>query len=109
MLAPGDLILGRYRLTGMLAKGGMGIVWAATNEAIDRPVAIKVMLPELAADKDSFDRFLKEARICGSIRHPGIVDVFDLGTADDGSPFIVMERLDGRTVEVLMPRLTKLG
>src|SRR5690349_18606200 len=73
----------------------MGQVWAAKNELIDRDVAIKVMLPELAKNNDALRRFFNEAKVCASIRDPGIVDVLDLGTAEDGSPFIVMELLDG--------------
>jgi serine/threonine-protein kinase len=88
----------------MLGQGGMGVVWAATNEAIARDVAIKVMLPEAAEDPAALQRFFNEARLCGSIRHPGIVDVLDLGRAEDGSPFLVMELLEGESLESLLER-----
>src|SRR5262249_6274155 len=94
VLTPGQVISGRYRLVRLLGEGGMGAVWAARNEAIERDVAIKVMLPQLR-DASLLQRFFNEAKICGRIRHPGIVDVLDLGQAEDGSPYIVMELLDG--------------
>ncbi len=82
----------------------MGVVWAAKNEAIDRDVAIKTIHANAAHHRDAIPRFLNEARICGSIRHPGIVDVLDLGQDENGSPFLVMERLNGETLDALMSR-----
>jgi serine/threonine protein kinase len=73
-MVPGALFGGRYRLIRLLGQGGMGVVWHAKNEAIDRDVAIKVMAPGLASNEDALRRFFNEARICGGIRHPGIVD-----------------------------------
>src|SRR5437868_6166730 len=108
MLVSGDLLAGRYRLVRLLGEGGMGAVWAATNEAIARDVAIKVMLPSIAADPTSLQRFFNEAKIAGSIRHPGIVDVLDLGRAEDGSPFIVMERLEGEGLDKKIDREGRL-
>jgi eukaryotic-like serine/threonine-protein kinase len=102
MLAPGYVIGGRYRLIRLLGEGGMGAVWAAVNDDFGREVAIKVMLPIAAADPTSLDRFLTEARICGTIRHPGIVDVIDVGRADNGAPFLVMELLDGSSLDRLL-------
>ncbi len=99
MLTAGAVLAGRYRLTRLLGEGGMGTVWAAHNESIERDVAIKVMLPALASDESLLQRFFNEAKVAGRIRHPGIVDVLDLGKADDGSPFIVMEMLDGQPLD----------
>src|SRR4051812_44347508 len=104
MFSSGVLIAGRYRLVKLLGEGGVGVVWSAKNEAIDRDVAIKVMLPQIAEDPTSLQRFFTEARICGSIRHPGIVDVLDLGRAEDGSPFLVMELLEGEPLERAIER-----
>ena len=103
-LSPGNVIGGRYRLVRRLGEGGMGTVWAAVNEAFGREVAVKVMLREVAADPTALDRFLTEARICGSIRHPGIVDVLDVGQIQDGSPFLVMELLDGEALDTILRR-----
>src|SRR5262245_15060618 len=92
LFSPGNLIAGRYRLIRQAGRGGMGTVWSARNEAILRDVAIKVMRPDVTEkEPTALTRFFNEARICGSIRHPGIVDVLDLGQAEDGSSFIVME------------------
>src|SRR5271155_5736469 len=103
MLAPGYVIGGRYRLLRLLGEGGMGVGWAAVNEAFGREVAIKVMLPAVAAsDPTAIERFFTEARICGTIRHPGIVDVIDVGQADNGSPFLVMELLNGDSLDRIL-------
>jgi eukaryotic-like serine/threonine-protein kinase len=105
MFAPGNLIGSRYRLLRLIGHGGMGAVWAAKNEAIARDVAIKVMRPDvIARDPTALARFFNEAKVCGSIRHPGIVDVLDLGRAEDGSPFLVMELLNGRALDALLLR-----
>src|SRR5262249_50800001 len=98
----------RYVLVRQLGAGGMGVVWHARNEAIQRDVALKLVLPELAATPEMLQRFFNEARICASIRHPGIVDTLDLGTAEDGSPFIVMELLDGEPLDGLLKRYRSL-
>jgi len=108
MFSPGAVISGRYRLLRVLGKGGMGAVWAARNEMISRDVAIKVMLPQAAEDPASLQRFFTEARICGAIRHPGIVDVIDMGRAEDGSPFLVMELLEGDSLEARIHREGRL-
>ena len=104
MLAPGNVIGGRYRLVRLLGEGGMGTVWAAVNEAFGREVAVKVMLRDVAAEPTAIERFLTEARICGAIRHPGIVDVLDVGQTQEGAPFLVMELLDGEAIDTILRR-----
>ncbi|AKT36582.1 uncharacterized protein CMC5_007000 [Chondromyces crocatus] len=84
----------------------MGTVWAARNELTHRDFAIKVLLPELAQNREALQRFFQEARVCGQIRHPAVVDVFDVGQAEDGAPYIVMELLEG---EGLDTRLKSAG
>jgi serine/threonine protein kinase len=86
--------IGRYRLGERLGRGAMGVVYAATDEALGRPVAIKVMLTNLEADPSMRERFYREARVTGQLVHPNIVTVFDLGE-DRGRPYLVMERLHG--------------
>ncbi len=109
MLAPGIIFGGRYKLARPLGEGGMGAVWSATHTTIGREVAIKVLHPNVAAaEPTAVDRFLNEAKICGSIRHPGIVDVVDFGKADDGSPFIVMELLHGEALSTVLDRVKTL-
>src|SRR5687767_6942164 len=107
MFASGAILSGKYRLVRVLGEGGMGAVWHARNEAIDRDVAIKVMQPELMRAPEHVRRFFTEAKVCGGIRHPGIVDVLDVGT-HDGAPFIVMELLDGDSLESVLFRRGRL-
>src|SRR6476659_1470285 len=105
-MQPGDLISGKYRLLRLLGSGGMGSVWAARNELTDRDFAVKFLLASLAQNKEALNRFFLEARACGQIKHPSIVDVYDMGQADDGSPYLVMELLEGEGFD---QRLARLG
>jgi hypothetical protein len=105
MLAPGHVIGGRYRLVRPLGEGGMGVVWAAAFGTLGREVAVKIMLREAsAADPTAIDRFFAEAQICGTIRHPGIVDILDAGRDLDGAPYLVMELLDGDSLDKVIDR-----
>jgi eukaryotic-like serine/threonine-protein kinase len=105
-LQPGDLISGRYRLFRLLGAGGMGSVWAARNELTDRDFAIKFLLPDLARNKEALHRFFLEARACGQIKHPAVVAIYDMGQAEDGTPYLVMELLEGEGFD---QRLTRFG
>lgn len=98
-MKPGDLISGKYRLLRPLGAGGMGSVWAARNELTHRDFAIKFLHTELAQNQEALQRFFQEARICGQLRHPAVVDVFDLGQAEDGAPYLVMELLEGEGLD----------
>ncbi len=82
----------------------MGSVWAARNELTNRDFAIKFLLPELSRNEDALNRFFLEARACGQIRHPAIVDVYDMGQAEDGSPYLVMELLEGEGLDARLSR-----
>jgi serine/threonine-protein kinase len=97
-LAPGTVLEGKYRLDRVIGSGGMGIVYAATHLTLHKPVAVKLLLPELGHDRDLVARMIREARVASSTGHPNIVGVSDLGWAG-GAPFIVMELLDGRTLD----------
>ena len=105
-LQAGDLISGKYRLLRLLGSGGMGSVWAARNELTDRDFAIKFLHGKLADNKEALHRFFLEARACGQIKHPAVVDVYDMGQAEDGSPYLVMELLEGEGFD---QRLTRAG
>jgi serine/threonine-protein kinase len=98
------LISGKYRLYRQLGAGGMGSVWAARNELTDRDFAVKFLLPDLAHNKEALHRFFLEARACGQIKHPAIVDVYDMGQAEDGSPYLVMEMLEGEGFDQRLQR-----
>jgi serine/threonine protein kinase len=95
-LRAGDLVGGRYRIERRLGGGGMALVYAARDEDLDRPVALKVLADNLAAQDDIRERFVREASIAASLSHPNIVEVYDSG--EDGRPYIVMEQVDGPTL-----------
>ncbi len=91
----GRLIGSRYRLDKKLGQGGMGVVYTATQESLGRGVAVKVLLPFLAADAGLVARFKAEAERAGRLSHPHIVQIFDFGADPDGVAWIAMELLDG--------------
>jgi hypothetical protein len=88
----------RYRVTGILGEGGMGTVYDAEHLGLGRGVAIKVLNPAQAKKRVAVKRFQQEARAAGAIGHPNICEVYDLGQLEDGSPFLVMEKLVGQTL-----------
>ncbi len=91
----GRVIAGRYRVTGILGEGGMGAVYIAEHLALGRKVAIKRLHPELTGDEKAVARFQREARAAAATGHEHIVEVLDLGYAEDGAPYLVMEYLRG--------------
>ena len=82
--------LGNHRVLSLLGRGGMGEVYLGEQVSLRRRVAIKVLRRELSSQPELVARFFTEARAAARLRHPGIVDVYDYGTASDGSAFIVM-------------------
>jgi serine/threonine protein kinase/Tol biopolymer transport system component len=101
-LAPGTLV-GPYRINSLIARGGMGIVYRATDTRLDREIALKMVLTVGAPDGLAAERFLREARITASLDHPNVVKVFDVGM-QDGHPFMVVELLDGETLRQMLDR-----
>jgi serine/threonine protein kinase len=95
----GDFLGGKYLLEDCLGIGGMGEVYRATNVSLGRKVAIKLLNKEHTSNEDDVMRFLREARAAAAIRHPNVVDVFDVARDDDGTPFIVQELLAGQDLE----------
>jgi DNA-binding response OmpR family regulator/tRNA A-37 threonylcarbamoyl transferase component Bud32 len=95
-------ILDRYALTRVLGEGGMGTVFEAFDEKLDRVVAVKVVKPEHFQNATVRRRFVQEANAIAAIRHPNVVDLFDSGDLGDGSMFLVMERLRGRDLSDLI-------
>ena len=89
------VVLGNYRVTAALSTGGMGSLYRAWHELLDRPAVIKLLRPELTENEELVQRFFTEAKAATSIRHPGIVEVYDFGYTDDGHAYYVMEFLDG--------------
>jgi eukaryotic-like serine/threonine-protein kinase len=97
-LAPGRLIAGKYRLTREIGHGGMGAVWEALHETLERPVAVKFLKPWTNADEARAERFVSEAQMVAALKHRFVVDVFDFGVSDEGLYFMVLELLNGRTL-----------
>jgi eukaryotic-like serine/threonine-protein kinase len=98
-------LAGQYRVEGLLGQGGMGSVFRAHDEALDRPVAIKVVAPDVAASAELRQRFVQESRTVARLRHPHIVAVYTAGEAE-GLLYFVMEFVPG---ESLRDRLTRVG
>ncbi|MBK8460877.1 MAG: protein kinase [Micropruina sp.] len=94
-LVPGFVIASRFRLQERVASGGMGEVWAATDEVLERRVAIKVTHPRALRQQAVAERFKAEAKYAAQLTHPNIVEVFDFGV-DEGLTFLVMEFIEGR-------------
>jgi serine/threonine protein kinase len=93
--------ISHYKIEELLGKGGMGVVYLARDIRLNRPVAIKVLKPELTADPDRLRRFFQEARSAAAVTHPAIAQVYDVDTID-GTTFIVMEYVAGQTVRRLV-------
>jgi eukaryotic-like serine/threonine-protein kinase len=103
----GRVLGGRYRLDRELARGGMATVWIAEDPLLSRRVAVKLLLPELAVDDALRVRFRNEAIAAAKLTHPGIVATYDTGD-DDGTAYIVMELVEGRTLRHLIDERGRL-
>jgi serine/threonine-protein kinase len=106
----GVVVAAKYRLVRELGSGGMGSVWQATHVVTERDFAIKFLQANCAADPTLLARFFQEARVSGKLRHPSIIEIFDVGTSPElgGVPFLVMELLDGASLDVLVRKLGRL-
>jgi serine/threonine-protein kinase len=97
-LAVGDVVDGRFAIEGVLGRGAMGIVYAAVHRGTGRPVALKVLAAGLSRSCEPARRFALEARSAAAIAHDGVVQVLDAGALPDGRPYLVMERVYGRSL-----------
>ncbi len=104
----GDVIAGKYRLTRVIGRGGMGSVWLAHNIPLDIDVAIKLIRRDRTAP-EAPGRLLQEARAAARLHHPSIVRVFDFGESEQGDPFIVMELLHGEPLSAILRRKRRLS
>src|SRR5579863_2923853 len=95
-LGPGSE-LGHYRVVSRLGAGGMGEVYLAQDLNLDRPVALKILPPEVAHDSDRMRRFIQEAKTASALSHPNVAHVFEIGEAD-GVTFLAMEYIEGQTL-----------
>jgi serine/threonine protein kinase len=100
----GTVLAGKYRIEGFLKRGGMGAVYRATHVMLQKQVAIKLIKPELVTSQDTVERFHREARAASQLDHPNIVTVHDLGQAEDGTLYIAMELVPGRSLKELVKK-----
>jgi hypothetical protein len=98
----GKVLGGTYRVESLLGEGGMGVVYRAAHLRLERPFAIKMLYPEVAANTEAVERFQREARITSALGHPNIIEVIDFNHTDSGAPYIVMELLPGKDLEGVM-------
>jgi serine/threonine protein kinase len=95
-------VVGRFRIGEELARGGMGVVYRASEPSIGRDVAVKVLHDQLRGDARAAARFVAEARITGQLQHPGVPPVFEVGELPDGSPYLAMKLIKGNTLADLL-------
>src|SRR5215471_17585964 len=105
---PGTILAGRYRLLRVLGEGGMGAVYQARDQELDRMIALKVIRPELAGNPAILQRFKQELILARHVTHKNVVRIFDLGESD-GIKFITMEYVDGEDLRVLLKRQGKFS
>jgi len=101
-------VAGKYRLTRLLGRGGMGAVWEGTHTSLGTRVAVKFIDAEYAESPEARSRFENEARAAARLRSKHVVEVYDHGVSDDGRPFIVMEFLQGEPLDKRLDRLGRL-
>ena len=99
----GAVLSGRYRLVKLIGEGGMGAVFLATNVDRTATCAVKVLAEELRADEGVRARFFSEAEAAMRLSHAGVVRTYEAGRAEDGTPYIVMELVDGVSLSALAP------
>src|SRR5438046_8848124 len=107
----GQVLDDKYRLERLLGKGGMGAVFLASHLGTERYVALKLIAPQFMRNPEFVERFKREARAAGRLRHPNVVDVTDFGFAAIGPErvaYLVMEYLDGCTLSDVLTEETRL-
>ncbi|XXX77130.1 protein kinase [Sorangium sp. So ce134] len=115
-LVPGALVASRYRVDRQLAEGGMGVVWAATHLASGDRVALKLLRPGATEDASTRRRLLREARVAAAVDHPSVPSIHDVLELDNGTPFLVMDLLEGeslrdklvREAQIPLPELSRI-
>jgi eukaryotic-like serine/threonine-protein kinase len=98
----GVMLDGRYRVDGLLGWGGMGVVYRVTHVHIDTEFAIKILHPHLVANQSAIERFRREAKAAGRIRHPNAIQVTDFGVTKEGTVYLVMELVDGKSLREML-------
>jgi Protein kinase domain len=98
----GQTLGGKYRIEGFLSRGGMGAVYRATHVMLGKPVALKLIRPEIVTSLEVVRRFQREARAASLLSHPNIVTIYDLGQVEDGTLYLAMELCAGRSLKDLI-------
>src|SRR2546430_15946832 len=106
-IGPGTTLAG-YRIEAPAGRGGMGVVVRATQLALGRPVALKLIAPELASDEGFRRRFVRESRLAASIDHPNVIPVYEAGE-EDGQLFLAMRWVEGTDLRTLIQREGRLS
>ncbi|HKO90458.1 MAG TPA: serine/threonine-protein kinase, partial [Polyangiaceae bacterium] len=100
----GQIIAGKYRIEQTLGRGGMGVVMAALHEQLNQRVALKFLTDDAFQQPEAVARFLREARAAVQIQSEHVARVIDVGTLDNGAPYMVMEHLRGRDLKEVSAR-----
>lgn len=100
----GDVLEGRYRITSVLATGGMGLILQAEHLRMGRQVAVKVLHPHIAQDAEVIARFEREVQLAQGLNHPNTIRLYDFGEADSGLVYVVMELLEGEDLKEVLAR-----
>ncbi|HXE80560.1 MAG TPA: serine/threonine-protein kinase [Vicinamibacterales bacterium] len=95
--------IGAYRIVDRIGKGAMGVVYSAHDDRAGRPVAVKVMMADLEGDRETRERFYREAKIAGRLQHRNLITVYDMGE-EEGRLYMVMELLEGQTLAEFLKR-----
>ena len=97
-IAPGSR-LGQYEIVSLIGGGGMGLVYKAQDTRLKRPVALKLLPPELTRDETAKQRFLQEAQAASALDHPNICTIFEINETPDGQLYLVMAHYEGETLK----------
>lgn len=98
----GLVLEGRYQLVDCLGTGGTGFVYLAEHLGLGRDVAVKMLFSDRAQDPINVKRLMREAQMLAALDHPGIVKVLDYGSREDGTPFLVMEKVNGKPLDLVL-------
>ena len=108
VLQPGDVLGGRYEISQLLGEGGMGAVYKAMDRELDRPVALKLIRPELASNPSILARFKQELLLAHQVTHKNVIRIYDLGDAN-GVKFITMEFVEGEDLRTILEEKVKFS
>jgi len=105
----GTRIAGRYEVLSVIGKGGMGVVYKARHEHLDRMVAVKMLHAHLVSEPEAIKRFHREAKAVSRVKHPHTVTLYDFGVSDAGQPYIVMDYIEGVSLKKILKDTGPLG